>query len=317
MADRSLVLYTEPLADEAVQWLSQCCDVVQCDADDARFDELLECTDGLIVRTYLRVDSELLYKAPKLRVVGRAGIGLDTVDVAACRARNVEVVYTPGASTTAVVEYVIALLFDAIRPRQALHEAVDAAQWWDVRRRFVGRRELAESTVGILGFGRIGQRLAQALRGFGCQVVYHDVLEIAERDRSNAEPVDLHTLFSNCDVLSVHVDGRSSNRNLIRTEFLSRMRDDVVFINTSRGMVVSADALAEAMRRRPGARALLDVHEPEPVPADSPLLGLPNVTLLPHLASRTDRGLVNMSWVVRDIEAVLSGREPEFPAPCP
>lgn len=315
MADRPLVLYTEPLADQAVQWLSERCEVEQCDADDSRFDELLARADGLIVRTYLQVDETLLQRAPKLHVVGRAGIGLDAIDVEACRRRGIEVVYMPGASTTAVVEYVLALIFDAIRPRRAVTKAVDDRQWGELRRLLVGQRELGECTVGILGLGRIGQRLARALRGFDCSVRYCDLLEIPESHRHGARPVDARTLFAKSDIISVHIDGRPSNRRLVSEKLLSRMSDDVVFINTSRGTVVDAAVLAEAMQARPGANALLDVHEPEPIAPDYPLLGLANVTLLPHLASRTDRGLVNMSWVVRDVEAVLSGRKPQHPAP--
>lgn len=315
MKSRPLVLYTEPLAEKAVHWLGQRCEVVQCDADDPRFGELLGPADGLIVRTYLRVDEALLERAPKLRVVGRAGIGLDTIDVEACRQRRVEVVYTPEASTSAVVDYVMALIFDAIRPREALTAAVDSAAWSTMRRELVGRRELGECTVGILGLGRIGQRLARVLRGFDCRVRYCDLLEIPETQRHSARPVDARTLFGTCDIISLHIDGRSSNRGFVGEKLLSRLNDDVVFINTSRGMVVDAHALAEAMRARPNARAMLDVHEPEPITSDYPVLGLPNVTLLPHLASRTERGLVNMSWVVRDVAAVLTGSEPIHPAP--
>jgi phosphoglycerate dehydrogenase-like enzyme len=122
-------------------------------------------------------------------------------------------------------------------------------------------------------------------------------------------------LFAEADILSVHIDGRADNYHYVDGKLLSRMKPDAIFINTSRGVVVDAAALAAAMRDRPEGRAMIDVHETEPFESDYPLLGRANVTLLPHLASRTDKGLINMSWVVRDIAAVLEGRKPEFAAP--
>jgi len=315
VSDRPLVLYNEPLAEVAVNWLSERCDVQQCAADDPQFSELLGRADGLIVRTYLNVDDALLDRAPQLRVIGRAGIGLDNIDVDCCRRRSIQVVYTPDASSQAVVEYVCALIFDAIRPRKPLVAAPDQILWGQLRRALVGRRQLDECTIGILGYGRIGARLGRILCAFGCRVLYNDIRTISESQRHGAQPVDDGTLFSDSDVVSVHVDGRASNRQFVGERLLSHMKDDAVLINTSRGFVVDAHALAAAMQRRPAAQAMIDVHEPEPFAGDYPLLGLNNVKLFPHLASRTETGLVNMSWVVRDVAAVLEGRAPEFPAP--
>ena len=125
-------------------------------------------------------------------------------------------------------------------------------------------------------------------------------------------PVD--RLFSQSDVVSVHIDGRASNRHFVGAHLLTRMRSDVVFANTSRGFVVDSLALAEFLGTHPGAVGLLDVHEQEPFGEEYPLLGLPNARLYPHLASRTERAMLNMSWVVKDVVAVLEGREPQFQA---
>jgi len=315
VSDSPLVLYNEPLAEVAVNWLAERCDVRQCDAGAGQFDELLSQAEGLIVRTYLLVDAALLERAPQLRVVGRAGIGLDNIDVQQCRERGVEVVYTPQASLQAVVEYVLALIFDAIRPREAILAAPDQKKWGQWRKTLVGRRQLDECTVGILGYGRIGSHLGRLLSAFGCRVLYSDLREIDEAQRHGAQPVDDQTLFADSDIISVHVDGRASNRQFVDERLLSRLTDDAVFINTSRGFVVDAHALAAALRHRPEARAMIDVHDPEPFAGDYPLLELSNVTLFPHLASRTETGLVNMSWVVRDVAAVLQGRAPQYPAP--
>jgi phosphoglycerate dehydrogenase-like enzyme len=224
-------------------------------------------------------------------------------------------VYTPQASTEAVVEYALGLMLDAVRPRPAMKHAVDKKHWAALRKENVGKKQLDECTIGILGFGRIGSRLAQALEPFHGRVIYNDLLEISSDKRSGATPVTVDELFAEADVISIHIDGRADNYHFVGGALLASLKPDAAIINTSRGVVMDAHALAAAMNQRPEARAMIDVHEYEPFGEDYPLLGVPNVSLYPHLASRTDRGLLNMSWVVRDVAAVLEGRKPEFPAP--
>ena len=254
-------------------------------------------------------------KAPQLRVVGRAGVGLDNIDIEACRARNIEVVYTPDANTQAVVEYVIALLLDEVRPRVVLDRAIEPTAWNQLRQEVVGRQQLSELTLGILGMGRVGKRLAKVAGAIGCRVMYNDLIEVDPAYRHGAKAVDVRELFAMSDVVSVHIDGRSSNQSFVNADLLMRMKADAIFINTSRGFVVDNLALAAWLRHHPGSIALLDVHEPEPFPSDYPLIGLPNARLYPHLASRTETAMNAMSWVVKDVVAVLEGRKPEFAAP--
>lgn len=315
MADQTLVLQCEDIAAEAHQWLAQRCHVRRIDADAAVSDPQLADAAGLIVRTYTTVDAALLDAAPQLRVVGRAGVGLDNVDVPACRARNIEVVYTPEANTQAVVEYTLAILLAAMRPLHPINAPLSMDAWRAIRKKNVAPRQLSEMTAGILGLGRIGQRVAAALSAIGCRVLYNDLREIPHAQRHGAAPVTAEALFAQADVLSIHIDGRPENQGFINTALLSRLRDDVVVVNTARGQVVDNAAFATFLRDHPGARAYLDVHEPEPFPEDYPVLALDNATLYPHLASRTAAAMMNMSWVVRDVWAVLSGERPRYPAP--
>jgi phosphoglycerate dehydrogenase-like enzyme len=127
--------------------------------------------------------------------------------------------------------------------------------------------------------------------------------------------VPVEQLFADCDVISLHVDGRPANRHFVGRALIGRMKPDAVFINTSRGFVVDSLALAGFLRAHPQALALLDVHEPEPFGADYPLANLPNARLYPHAAASTRRADEEMSWVVRDVAAVLGGRRPRHPAP--
>lgn len=310
-----LVVQTEHLDERPASWLAERCEVVACSPEDARFEALAARARALVVRTYTRVGPELLARCPALRVVARAGVGLDSIDVTACRARGVEVVYTPDANSQAVVEYVLALMLDATRPRVFLSEAVEGPRWKQLRQELRARRQLSELTLGIWGLGRIGKRLARAAGAIGMRVLYHDLLEMPATVRHGAEPVSREELCARADVLSIHVDPRPGNRGVVNTDALGRCKSDVLVINTSRGFVVDNLALADFMIAHPGAQALLDVHEPEPFDGTYPLLEIENVHLSPHIASSTDAAQENMSWVVRDVWRVLSGEPAEFPAP--
>jgi phosphoglycerate dehydrogenase-like enzyme len=307
---RPVVIVTEDLDAEPAAWLAERCDVVRCSADDARFGGLLARASGLVVRTYTRVDEAMLSQAPLLMVVGRAGVGLENVDQEACRKRGIAVVNTPDANTSAVGEYVFAMLLDALRPRMyskgAAADPVSDQEWHAIRRRYVGVRELNELTLGLWGFGRVGRAVARIAAGFGMRVIYNDLLDVPEARRWGASPAEVEMLLAESDVLSVHVDGRASNRGLVSADVLGRIKKDVVLVNTSRGFVVDSSALAAFLQANPGALALLDVHDPEPIERGYPLLGLENAWLAPHLASGTVGAKRRMSWVVRDVWDVLA-----------
>ncbi|MGD9688907.1 MAG: NAD(P)-dependent oxidoreductase [Phycisphaerales bacterium] len=310
----ALVIQTEHLDEAAAAWLGERCRLEKCPSDDPRFQNLVREASGLVIRTYTRVDDQLLDRAPKLRVVGRAGVGLDNVDLAACARRGVAVTHTPDANTRAVVEFVFSLLLDITRPRAFLDVALDTDDWKQAREVLKAGRQLCEMTLGIYGMGRIGRQLARAATALNMPVLYHDLLEIPPAERSGATPVSREELARRSDVVSVHVDGRRSNRGLVDDAFLAFCKPEVVLVNTSRGFVVDPVALAEFMIAHRGATALLDVHEPEPFDATYPLLDIENVHLSPHIASATSLAHANMSWVVRDVWRVLNGEAPECPA---
>lgn len=317
------VVITETLDAGCADWLGERCEVVWCGHDDPGFAEQLGRADALVVRTYTQVDEALLASAPNVRVIGRAGVGLDNFDLDACRRRGVRVVYTPDANTQAVVEYVFGLMLDHIRPRpspgeaDALSAASTPEQFHRLRKTQVGK-QLSDLTLGIVGMGRIGTRMAALAHTLGMNTVACDVRPEAEvRETLPTVPfvfTDHADLFRRSDIVTLHTDGRPENRRMIGAEALADFRSDALFINAARGMLVDHDALADWLRKHADARAILDVHDPEPPASDSPLFALPNAWLLPHLASRTDTALRNMSEVVRDVAAVLDGKEPRYPA---
>jgi D-3-phosphoglycerate dehydrogenase / 2-oxoglutarate reductase len=310
------VLITETLADSAANWLSQQSDMVWCAYDDPGLEAQLADAEGLVVRTYTIVNQAFLDRAPKLKVVGRAGVGLDNIDLEACKRRGVRVVYTPDANTQAVVEYVLALMLDHYRPRTDMPDHVDAETFHGLRKTEVGT-QLDQLTLGIVGFGRIGTRLGKAAHAIGMKLLVCDILPEVELRKAVDYPfnfVDHDTLYADSDIVSIHVDGRAANRHMIDADALTHLRDNCLFINAARGMLADSAALAHWAKAHTDAQVILDVHDPEPPPSSYPVYDLPNMRLLPHIASRTHQALDNMSWVVRDVVKVLEGDEPTYPA---
>lgn len=303
--DAPKVIITEHLDDASCDWLAGRAEVVRVREDDSAFESELALAEGLIVRTYTQVDVSMLSRAPRLRVVGRAGVGLDNIDVAACAGHGVQVVHTPDANTQAVVEYIVSILGALLRPLHRIDTGADSETWARWRREAMAERQLSQMRLGVLGFGRIGSRVAQVAAAIGMQVSFCDLVEVPSKSRHGARAVDLETLLETSDVLSLHVDGRPENRHLLGAAELAQLKPDAVLINTSRGFVIDHESLAGLLGDRPQMRAALDVHDPEPVPADSPLLELSNAVLLPHAASRTTAAQAAMSRVVRDVARAL------------
>lgn len=313
---KPIVIQTEPYAPEAMAWLAQRCEVVNASSGSAEFAGLIGRAVGLAVRTYTKVDRAMLDQAPTLRVVARAGVALENIDVPACRQRGVQVVHRPRANTRAVVEFVTGLMLDALRSRLRLAAPMDAGAWEKTRAEQSQNRQLDRLTLGIWGLGNIGSGVARVGRALDMRVIYHDLRQIPPEARWGAEPVGVDQLLDGSDVLTIHVDSRAENRHLLDASSLSRLRPNAVVINTSRGFCVDPVALAAWLSTHPTARAMIDVHDPfEPVGSDYPLLGLENAVLTPHIAAGTREAKLEMSWVVRDIWRVLSGESPEFPAP--
>jgi phosphoglycerate dehydrogenase-like enzyme len=310
-----LVIVAEGSDPRPLAWLKERARVEEISSGDARFLPTISQAEGLVVRTYTKVNAALLDRAPHLKVVGRGGVGLENIDVAECRRRGIEVVYTPDANTLAVGDFVFGYLLQLLRPWEFFRDKVYSPKEFKHIRDTVRGRQLNELTIGILGMGRVGRRMGHiAANGFGMRVIFNDLLEISDLDFP-ATAVDKPTLFRESDILTIHVDMRPGNANLVGAAQVAMLKPTSVVINTSRGEVLDAAALADAIREKRIFGAALDVFHPEPPPADFPLLGFSNVLLTPHLAARTTTAMENMSWVVRDIIAVLSGQKPQFPAP--
>jgi (S)-sulfolactate dehydrogenase len=244
--------------------------------------------DALIVRNRTSVDAALLERAPKLRVVGRLGVGLDNIDMDACAARGIDVIPAAGANALAVAEYVIATAMLLLRGTYAATADVAAGHW--PRAALSNGREMAGKTIGLVGFGNIGRltgRLARALGmraiGFDPQVPPASSIWIDD----DTMPCTLADVVSQADVVSLHVPLIPATRNLIDAARIATMKAEAILINTARGGVVDEIAVAAALRARKLGGAALDVFDREPLPAGSPLADCPNLVLTPHIAGLT------------------------------
>ncbi len=256
--------------------------------DRARLLASLAEADALIVRNRTQVDAELLASAPRLRVVGRLGVGLDNIDVPACEERAIRVIPATGANALAVAEYVIGCTLMLLRGAYFARAEMDAGDW--PRTALSEGRESAGKTLGLVGFGGIGQLTARLAQGLGLQVLAHDPLlgeDAAAWGDLKVRPCALDELLAQSDAVSLHVPLHEGTRRLIDAARIARMRRGAVLINTSRGGIVDEAALAASLRAGHLGGAALDVFEQEPLPAGSVLAGVPNLILTPHIAGVT------------------------------
>lgn len=254
---------------------------------------------ALIVRNRTRVDAALLERAPQLRVVGRLGVGLDNIDVAACRARGIRVIPATGANARSVAEYVVTTVSMLLRGAYASNTEMAAGQW--PRARLSEGRETLGKTLGLIGFGDIGRLTAALARAFGMRVVAHDPM-LADVDpvwqSAGVEPRALDALLAESDAISLHVPLVPATRHLIDAQRLRQMKRGAVLVNSARGGVVDEAALAAALREGRLAGAALDVFEQEPLPAGSPLAGVPNLVLTPHIGGVTREANERVSMLI-------------------
>jgi (S)-sulfolactate dehydrogenase len=255
--------------------------------------------DALIVRNRTQVNTALLEGAPRLSVVGRLGVGLDNIDVAHCKARNIAVIPAAGANALAVAEYVVGTALLLLRGGYRASEEVAVGRW--PRARLSEGREIHGRCLGLVGFGGIGQLTAGLARGLGMTVVGYDPAFAPGAPvwtQHAVKPVTLDALLGAADVVSLHVPLVDSTRNLIDAARLALMKRDAVLINAARGGLVDETALAQALAAGALGGAALDVFANEPLPAGSPLATAPNLLLTPHIAGVTRESNTRVSLLI-------------------
>ncbi len=255
--------------------------------------------DALIVRNRTQVRGGLLAACAKARVIGRLGVGLDNIDVDACKARGITVIPATGANALAVAEYVITTAMILRRGAYFVSGAVGSGKW--PRAALSNGREIAGTTLGLVGFGYIGQLTAQLARGLGMHIVAYDPhLPSGHAAWNGAEHLALDALLARADVVSLHVPLNAETKNLMNATRLAQMKNTAVIINTARGGIIDEAALAAALKSGTLGGAALDVFEPEPLPLGSPLADAPNCILTPHIAGVTAESNVRVSHMIAD-----------------
>ena len=271
--------------------------------------------DALVVRSETRVTAPVLEAGRKLRVVGRAGVGVDNIDVPAATRRGILVVNAPRGNIIAAAEHTIALLVSLARWVPQADASVKRGEW--TRSKFIGS-EIRGKTLGVIGLGNVGSEVAKRAHGLEMEVIAYDpVVSVERAELFNVELVSLSDLLERSDFVTVHVPLVDANRNLLGAPELALMKASARLINTARGGIINEAALLEALRGGRLAAAAADVFETEP-PGDNPLLALPNFVATPHIGASTVEAQASVAFdVAEEVAAVLAGELPRFAVNAP
>jgi D-3-phosphoglycerate dehydrogenase / 2-oxoglutarate reductase len=296
------ILVREPIADAGLELLRAKFDV---DVDtDAPLEEIVGGYDALIVRSATQVTADVIDAARRLKVIGRAGVGVDNVDVDAATRRGIVVANAPESNVVSAAEHTIGLLVALARNIPQAHAALVDGRW---ERSKWGGVELADKVLGVLGFGRIGRQVARRALGLQMKVVAYDPFVSAERFRElGVESLPFDEVLARAEFLTLHLPLTDETRGSVGAAAIAKMRDGVRIVNAARGDLVDDDALVAALESGKVAGAALDVFVPEPY--DGPLLRAPNVVVTPHLAASTDEAQDRAGVIVAEqVAAALEG----------
>jgi D-3-phosphoglycerate dehydrogenase len=297
------VLVRESIADAGVDLLRAHFDV---DVDlDSPLEDIVGLYDAIVVRSATKLTADVIERATNLKVIGRAGVGVDNVDVEAATRRGIVVANAPESTVVSAAEHTIGLLVALARNIPQAHAALKQGRW---ERKTYGGIELAGKTLGVLGFGRIGQQVARRALGLGMRVVAYDPYVAAERFRElGAERVETpEDVYDAAEFITLHLPLTDETRQSIDASAFARMRDGVRIVNAARGQLVDEPALVDALKSGKVAGAALDVFSAEPY--SGPLLELDNVVVTPHLAASTDEAQDRAGVIVAEqVAAALEG----------
>jgi len=304
------VLVTDGIEKEALAKLqsSHQVDTIEMSPDDLL--KNIEKYDALIVRGKTKVTAQVIEKGKNLKVVGRAGVGVDNVDIAAASKRKIAVVNAPTGSTVSVAELAVGHMISLARKLPTADKSIKSGKW--EKKAFMGT-ELNGKTLGLLGSGRIGTEVAKRAQAFGMKTIAYDpYLPPAIAKQNRIDLVNKGSLFAESDFLSIHTALTPETKGMVGPQEFSSMKKTAFLINCARGEVVQEKALADALKSGKIAGAALDVFENEP-PTGSPLLGLENVFMTPHIGASTHEAQFRAGMtIVEQVDTVLRGNKPEF-----
>lgn len=310
---RPLVWIPYPIHEMAIALLREHADVAfGYGRDSVAFEQIAERVEGILIRTG-NITAEQIALAPRLRIIARHGVGVDSVDVVAATKAGVIVTNTPNSNVVSVAEHAAALLLALRRKLVASDRENRQGNSATSRAQLVGR-EMRGSTLGLIGFGRIATEFARIAReGFGIRIIVHDPVLGDDKIKSKgADPVSLEELLKRADAVSLHVPLLPTTRNLIGTKEMQSMRPGAVIINTARGGIIDEAALLRSLEEGHLGGAALDVTETEPLRADHPLFDRDDVIITPHIGGQTEESLIRVATDAA--ESVLQALRGELPA---
>jgi D-3-phosphoglycerate dehydrogenase len=318
MSERAKVLVKEKIGDSGVRLLEEHFDVeIGVDWDDEQLAARIGSYDGILIRSATKMTAELIEKADRLRVIGRAGVGVDNVDVPAATRRGIVVANAPESNVVTAAEHTMALLLALARNIPRAHASLIDGRW---ERSKLSGVELYEKTLGVLGFGRIGQLVAQRAKGFGMRVLAFDPFVSAERYRElGVDKADApEDIYAQSDFITIHLPKTPETEGFLNDEAFAKMRDGVRVLNVARGGLIDETALGRALDSGKVAGAALDVFPSEPM-TESPLFGRDDVVVTPHLgastAEATDRaGYQSAEQVVAALDGGVVSTAVNIPA---
>ncbi len=306
----------EPMHEAGTSLLKQHGEVIMAPAlDEATLTPVVRDVDAIVIRANGKVTRTVMEAAPKLRVIGRHGVGLETVDVPAATERGIWVVNTPAANSESVAEHFVGLALMLSKRMLEADQALRAGQW-KVRNEYIGR-ELFGKTLGVAGFGRIGRTTARICHhGFAMPVIYYDVLaaDPGVEAETKATRVKLDELLRAADYVSLNLPLTPETRHIIGREQIRMMKPTAYLLNLGRGPLWDERAVLEALEQQWISGAATDVFEEEPTARANPLFRHRRFVCTPHMAAHTDEAMRRMSLVAEDVVTVLEGKEPQWPA---
>jgi len=296
------VLVADKIAASGVEYLRQLegFDVIEAyGSSPDKLKELVSDVDAIIVRSATSITADIIAAAPKLKAVGRAGVGVDNIDVTAASDRGITVMNTPSGNTIATAELAFTHLLCSARPIPQANASMKAGKW--DKKLFQGT-ELFQKTLGVLGLGRIGTQVAKRAKAFGMQVLAYDPFLTEERaEELEVEKVELDELYSRVDFITVHMPKTETTTNMLNADAFSKMKDGVRIVNCARGGLIKEDDLAEALKSGKVAAAGMDVFEEEPLPGGSPLRDYDKLVMTPHLGASTVEAQENVGQEVAEL----------------
>ncbi len=316
MTSRFKVLLYETMHAEGTKVLAEKCDVIYAKSfEEPHLISLVGGVDAIVIRANGAVSRAVIDAAGRLKVIGRHGVGLDGIDLAAARERGIKVVYTPVANTESVAEHFVGLALTLAKKMRSGDIALRGGKW-NARYDLIGT-ELRGKTLGVLGFGRIGQQTARICHhGFAMPVLYHDAISYPQVEAElGAVRRTMEEVCQQADFVSINLPMIPQTRGLVNAGLIRHMKPSAFLINMARGPIWNEADVAEALASGRIAGAGSDVFEVEPALPGNPLFAMDNFVGTPHMSAHTDEGMSRMSLVAKDVLAVLEGKQPEFPAP--